>query len=939
MRNLRPLRFALAITLALSVLLVNHAGADPVPVGFYGRGESPLVDLGSVDRAITPPDEFLGFPLGERPARHAQVVAYLEHLASQSPRIQVSPMGATYEGRALVYAVISSPDHMRRLDEIRSDVQRIADPRQLPKSDLDAVVERTPAVVWLAYSIHGDEISGVDAGIGVAYRLVAGTDTLTERLLRDLIIIIDPIENPDGRERYLAQMESFASAVPSADGQSLQKEGFWPWGRGNHYLFDMNRDWFAQELIESQARIAAIVPWQPHVFVDAHEMGRYNTYLFSPPRAPFTPQLSMRMREWWDTFAGDQGRAFDRHGWAYYTREWNEEWYPGYGSSWPLFQGAVGILYEQAGVSGSRVARHDGTVLTYSESVAHQYVSSMANLETASSHREALLREYYTYRERAIEEFGGGPAKAFVIRPDANRDRLDHLAVTLQRQGVEVYVAGADFSMSAENYYHDPEATEDFPAGSMIIPADQPTGFLIQAILDFDLRMSDSVLAMERRELSKHRDSKLYEVTSWSMLQAYGLDAYRTRSAPGVDRSPWTVASPEGSLSGHQPLQGFAFSVESDRHLRAMAMLFARGITMYAARKDLDVEGRDLHRGAIFIPRRANPVDYEETLAEVARATGVSMLAISSGKGVVGPDLGGGELGLLRQPRVAIVAAGPTSFTSMGALWHLLDQKLGVPSSLIDITRLGRTDLSVYSVLLLADSWGSYSGVIGEGAIDHIKKWVRSGGTLIAMEGAAAFCADTTVGLSSVRVRRQVLDELADYEEAAEREIAAEKPDMSDVHVWDYPAQKDTAGASEPKAKRSTEEIEKTDELARVFSPHGAILRVNLDQEHWLTAGVGERVPALLYSTYALLARFPAVRTVGRFADREDIRVSGLLWPEARERLARTAYCTREGMGQGQVILFAGQPNFRAYFRGAERLLSNAILFGPGMGTRWTPDW
>ena len=938
MQNRPTILCGLVLALVLH-LSVTASGAGKTIVGFYGGGQTPVLGPGPYDPAIPAPNSVLGFALGERPARHAQVVSYLRSLAAASPRVLFEQMGETYEGRPLVYAVISSEANLQRLPEIRERLDKIADPRKLTPDEMQEQVEQCPAVVWLAYSIHGDEISGTDASLAVAYHLAAGTDSLTERLLTDLIVIVDPSENPDGRERYLAQMESFATAVPFADGQSLQKGGMWPWGRGNHYLFDMNRDWFALELKETQARVAAITAWHPQLFVDAHEMGQWDTYLFNPPRAPFNPQLTPALRAWWDVFAVDQARAFDQHGWAYYTREWNEEFYPGYGSSWPLFQGTVGILYEQAGVSGSRVAQHDGTVLTYSETVAHQYVSSMANATTAADHRRELLTGYYEHRARAVAEYGGGPVRAFLVVPDANVDRLDDLAHALTVQGIEVFAATEAFDVRSQGYYEQRATARKLPAGTMIIPTNQPNGFLAQTILGFDPRMSDSVLQTERRELLKHRDSKLYEVTTWSLLQGYGVEAYQTPDGLGVKTRPWRPTALDGSVQGTGPLQGFIFSADPDRALRAAALLFERGVTMYAAKKALDVDGRDFPRGSIFVPRRANAADYEQVLDTVAKLTGIQVIGINSGLGKIGPDLGGGELGLLRRPRVALVADEPTSFTSLGTTWHLLDWKIGLPASLIAASRLSNLDLSIYNVIVLPDAWGSYVRTLGPGARENLAGWVERGGTLIGIGAGAEYCADSSAALASVRLRRDVLAELADYEEAAQLEIAAESPDISKLSVWDYPGQVETPAEKAPRSMPTLEELKKIDERARLFSPHGVVLRVALDTEHWLTFGMSDKVPVMYYASRALMAKFPPVQTVGRFADAESLRISGMLWPEARQRTAKTSFCTREAKGQGQIILFADEPNFRAYFRGSERLLTNAILFGPGLGTEWAPDW
>jgi hypothetical protein len=927
------------IGLALQPLLFTTAAATDQTVGFFGSGSAPVLGPGPYDPAVPSPESFLGFALGERPARYAQVVAYFDALARATTRVQVEKVGETYEGRPLIHAVISSQDNIERLAEIHARLDSLADSRHLAPGAMEKMIADLPAVVWLAYSIHGDEISGTDAALAVAYRMAAGTDSLTRRLCSNLVVVVDPSENPDGRERYLAQMESFAAAVPQADGQSLQKGGVWPWGRGNHYLFDQNRDWFAVELKETEARVRSITAWHPQLCVDAHEMGAWDTYLFDPPRAPFNPQLTPALRHWWDVFSADQASAFDRLGWAYYTREWNEEFYPGYGSSWPLYQGTVSILYEQAGVSGSRVARHDGTVLTYSETVAHQYVSSMANTTTAADHRRELLKGYYDHRAQAVATYGGGPARAYLVAPDADVDRMDDLAHALTTQGLEVYRAAEPVRLKARSYYDSTFASRTLPEGTMVIPTNQPNGYLVQTILDFDPRMPDSDLVLERRELLKHHESRLYEVTGWSLLEGYGVDAYETRDVVSSRLAPWQPAPVTGGTDIASPEQGFIFATDSERGRRALPMLFGRGITMYAAKKPLDVDGRTFARGSIFVPRRANAPGYAQVLDSVGKALGLTITGIHSGRGNVGPDLGGAELGLLRRPRTAIVADEPTSFTSLGAIWHLFDWKLGLPVSLVPASRLSWLDLSVYNVIILPDGWGSYARILGPGAAENLAGWVEGGGTLIGVGAGADYCVDSTAHLSSVRLRRDVLARLGDYQEAARREIAAEKPDLAGMDIWTYAkTTKDSAHASGSE-NPPLEELKQKDELARTLAPHGVIMRTDLDTEHWLTFGLGDRVPVMFYASRTLLGEFPPAETVARFSPEGSLRLSGLLWPEARRRMAGSAFCTREGKGRGQIILFADDPDFRAYFRGSARLLGNAVLFGPGLGTEWTPEW
>jgi len=422
------------------------------------------------------------------------------------------------------------------------------------------------------------------------------------------------------------------------------------------------------------------------------------------------------------------------------------------------------------------------------------------------------------------------------------------------------------------------------------------------------------------------------------MLQAYGVDAYSSAQSVSAPKTRWQMPEVKGTVSGTDPKIGYGLDMSSDRSLRALVQLHERGLVVEASTKDLDAGGVNLPRGSVIVPRRPNPPHYAAVLDSIASETGAEFVGLESGRGALGPDLGGGDVEWLRAPKVALAAATPSNVSNVGHIWHLFDYKLRLPISMVEFSRLGDIDLSIYNVLILPDTWGSLSTVLGGGALESIKTWVRGGGTLIAMDGSAAYCADSSSGLSSVRLRSQVLGRLSEFEAAATLESTWETPDISKLKIWDYPAA-DTTGESKAPSPKSVDELKRDEENARIFSPHGAILKVELDRENWLCSGMGAEVPVLTYSDHVFLAKFPEVRTVGRYAKPEDLRISGLLWPEARERLARSSYCTREQMGAGQVILFAGQPNFRAYFRGSERLLVNAVLYGPGLGTSWTPRW
>ncbi|MFQ5583276.1 MAG: M14 family zinc carboxypeptidase, partial [Calditrichia bacterium] len=788
----------------------------------------------------------------------------------------------------------------------------------------------------------GDELSSCDAAVQLAYQLAAGTDSATTMLRRELVIGIDPMENPDGRERYLGQMQQWNGLLPNSDVQSMQHSGLWTAGRGNHYLFDLNRDWFILENPESRARVQAIREWQPQLIVDAHEMGPLNTYLFPPSREPININITETIKYWNKIFSEDQAKAFDEYGWSYYTREWFEDWYPGYGSNMPHFRGAIGILYEQASTDGSLVKRHDGTILTFRDAVHHQFTSSMANLKTLAKNREKILSDFYHQKKYAMNFSERTGIKVFYIVPGKNVSRVNRFVEKLVQQGIDVEIAQKDFKAEGlQDYWSRKKLDRQLPAGTLIVPLNQPLSLLANAILEFDPRPRTSFMEEERKSLLKKKSTRLYEVSAWSLLMAYGLEAYTGSARVNVSaKKILEIPLPEGTLSGATSAYGYVWDNTDDRAIDALIQFMSKGIQIRAAKKPFRVEGQEYPRGSFLIRLIENPNLNSTLVKKVASETGVTIQGVNTALSESGSDLGGNDFQLLTPPRIALLTGHSISTTSFSALWYLLDRELQVKHSLINHTRLGGTDLRTYNVLILPSTWGgkeTYQKLLGKENIKKIKSWVAAGGTIIGIGNAAAFLADTATGFSKVRLRQQVLQKLALYKEAAEKELNPGQVAPDSISLWEKaPTVADTPQNSGNKADK--ELLAKYDEHLRLFQPRGAILRANLDEEHWLNFGLGKKLPVIFYSPYAYLTADP-VQTAARLGSADHLRLSGILWPETRTRWEKTAYATRESLGKGQVILFAGEPYFRAYFLGSGRMLVNAILLGPGMGTRAVMPW
>jgi hypothetical protein len=923
MRRFLPIGLLLMV---LSVVSASVAAYDPSWSPDIPVDTSPYFPNANYDQAIPKPNDYLLRPLGSWPLRYAELTSYLKVLDGKSPRVKMEIHGTTHEGRPLYNVIISSPENIANLEKIRADHLLFADPKT-PAATANAMLGSKPAVAWMGYSIHGDECSGVDAAVALIYHLVASTDADISNLLNRLIIIIDPIQNPDGRERYLSMLETYRGYVPNYNMRALEHRGHWPWGRGNHYWFDMNRDWVLVTQPETEGRLATTLKWLPQVAVDAHEMGSDDSFLRNPPREPINYNLPETVKKWSEIFGSEQGTALDQYGWPHYSGEWNEDWYPGYGGSWSAYSGTIGLLYEQARVGGAMIKQSDDYLLTYHEAVHHQVVSSMANLNSLSTHREDILRDYRATRVGIVEQ-GRRTNLAFVFPPDRDKIKQANFINTLLRQGIEVSRTSAETAISGIESRGAKVSGVRMPTGSYVVTTAQPQGALVKAILEFDPKFKLEMLQEERHFVQKKDESRIYDITTWSLPQAYGLNAYAITAPLGVRLEPVVKVEPEkGQIVNAGPLAAFVVNNEGEATARFLIGAFEKGINILSAERPFTVEGHRFNRGSLIMRVRGNPDSLAGILRPIAESSGVNVIGVHTFKVTDGAPLGAPAYRLLAPPRIALVTGDGFSFTSVGSLWNMIDHELRLPHSLLVADDLRYGDLSAYNVIIIPSTWGPLGDRLGKGGKENLDTWINGGGTLICIGSATSWATDSATGLSQVRQRGQSLDKLDKYAKSLERELATATVDT--IALW-YPEKAPAEKKAEKQPGASSDELKELENFQRKFSPQGAFLRVNLDPEFWLNYGMDSSVTALFSGGDVFLCG-PPVKAAGRFADEKSLRVSGLLWPEARARIANSVYLTQESHGGGQIILFTEEPNFRGYFWGTRRLLVNAILYGPGM--------
>ncbi len=959
------------------------------------------------------PDSVLGFPVGSRAATHAQIEAVIKAIAANSPRCRLVEYGRSHEGRTLYYLVIASEERIRGLEGLKADLNKLADPRTVGAEEADRLARTLPAVAWMSYVIHGDEMSGSDASLALAHHLAAGEDEDVRVLLDNLVVIIDPLMNPDGRDRFLTMLAQNRTAQPSVDDQSLLHTGFWPAGRMNHYLFDMNRDWIFGTQPETRGRLKAIKEWKPHYFMESHEMGSQDTFLFMPGREALNPNLPGNVTKWESRFATDLAKAFDAKGWRYYTGEWNDNWYPGYSSSWAALGGMVENLYEQARIQTDAVRRPEGTLEAYREAVHKQLVASLANLNFLARNRGEVIADYLAEKRACLAPEAPHASRTFAIVPRGDESRVRRFLDLMELQGFDALEAGKPFRATGKDRLGIAFAGREFPAGTILVPNRHPLARLISAMLEFDPRMRDSFLVDERRELLRFNRSLIYDITGWSIPMMFDLDAFelstdpRTAAEAGPARppAPANAPAPRGGPAATPSLDALVALVidgADDGAVIAAGRLMERGVSVRIAAKPFRFDDRPFARGSVLVTRKDNPGNAElgATVAAVCQQAGVQPVGVRSGLGPGDlPDLGGEHFLLLTPPRIAVLAREPFGPYSYGAAWHTIDQVLGLRCSYLDFARIDGADLRRYNVIIVPD--GHPAAVAGK--LADLRTWVQGGGTLIAIGASAAALAKEKDGLGSARVLSDVLAKPEPYIQAVIREWEGLSNTPDPARVWAYgpPAGGgggggggaggvefpwDGAGGDD---KPSEDELKRRDEWRKLFMPVGTLLAGRVDDRSWLTAGMGAYVPVMQQGE-AVLVTPPGVQAavrLGVFApaqaplpapaqapgaapkgpadaqpggDRAGeakagkageepkkpkpgwmiappgqemrLRMSGLLWPEAAERLANSTWLAREGVGAGQVILFAGEPNFRAATLGTSRAFMNAVVCGPGMG-------
>ena len=912
---------------------------------------SEVILNGDYVETIDRPDKFLGFEYATRVATPEQITSAIQAWSNQSNKLKVIEYARTHENRPLHAVIISSSKNLNNLDQIKDKISKLSDARITNNKTAQTLIEELPAVAWMAYSIHGNETSGADAALGIIYHLIASKDKAVLKMLDEMIIIVDPLMNPDGRARFAKNLEQYRGTAPNYDDQSLIHTGDWPYGRTNHYYYDLNRDWVYLTQPETQGRVALINQWKPQILVDAHEMGSQDTFMTGPAREPINKNVDYDLIKWGNVFAQDQGGEFDKRNWRFYTGEWHEDLYPGY-SFYVAFRGTLGILYEQSRMAEDGVRRPEGTIQSYKESVHHQYVSTIINLKTLNEHSKAMYKDYWDGRKYNVSNSSKYANRSYVILPTKNNDRLNTLAKKLKAQDIEIFKNNKP--IPASNVLKQNGITEDeyiVPAGSMIIPNKQPEAPLISAILEFDAEIDRSVLLEEKQKSIKNGSSLMYDTTAFNLSMMYGLPAVTVPQNITKNLEVWTPV--QESIEVNKNAVMWAVDGADDRSVSFAARLMEKNIVVRIIDKDSLLSDHNLSRGSVVVIAMDNPdiKDLYLSINSIATELNLTVVSIESGFGTEElPDWGGRHFRLLEKPQIAILSHEGFSSYDVGVSWWSLDHHLGIRHSQLNSSLIAYGDLRRYNTIILPSGNPDISDYTKSVLMD----WVKQGGTLISNNASTRSIISSAVG--NVKNLNKTFDDSKTFNIDLMREIYSLEDQIDISNANENKVNLEIPYPWESSDKTYTEDqLEMRDKWQSLLMPSGAFVAARADNEHWLTFG-SENILPVLYSNYPILmtdGNSEAIMRIGELIPNADIsenrtinwsqipsgydmnvRMSGLVWPEAAQRIANSAYLTRERMGNGQIILFSGEPNFRGSALGTNRLWLNAVVYGSGLGTR-----
>lgn len=820
-----------ALFLMLSFLLVQ------------GQANYFYPNKGNFDTSIPTPEQFLGYAIGEQHTRHDRIVAYLKELDRLSDKVSFEIIGETFERRAQVVAIFSSPENHKNIEQIR--LQHLS-------NQTNGTNNKVPLVIHLAYNVHGNEPSSSEAALLTAYYLTASQSEQTKEWLNNMIITLDPVINPDGRDRHThwANMHKGTPAV--ADPNDREHNEIWPGGRFNHYWFDLNRDWFLGTFPETRNRINFFHKWRPYVQTDHHEMGTNSTFYFDPGKEssnnPIVPDYLYK--NIYPKFGEYFTKATNSIGSMYFTKEAFDKLYPGYGSSYINFYGGAGFLFEQ-GSSRGHVQETTTIPITFGFTIRNQFTASLATITASLAEKESLIEMrkqfYLTAKQQAtnsiIKGYSFGDAKDF------NRTKAFIDLLLLHK--IDIYKV--------------PNSTDYF------VPTAQDNYIMVKSIFENQIT---------------YKDSTFYDASTWSLIHAYGLPFTEVKTSMALSEK---INAPLVLNNAPIVKSNYAYLVNNtDYNIHQFIYaLQSEGVFVQTATRtfstNINGENKNFGYGSIIISVQQQKVGADELYTIISKASlaaNIKVHTVATGFSNSGIDLGSNYIKTLKKPEAAMIIGNGIAASEAGEIWHLLDQRLHMPITKIDILNFSRVRLERYNTLVMVS--GAYN-FLDKNSVDKIKAWVQNGNTLITIKSGADWAIKNGFTKFKLAVDSTTTKGRLDYDKASDMEGAK--------------------------------------------ALGGSIFSIDLDTTHPIGYGFSKRKVSVYKNNSTFFQNSTsAYNTIAQYTNTP--LVGGYLHPNSLKMIKNSPSILVGAEGSGRVILFADEPNFRGTWYGTNKLFLNALFLG-----------
>lgn len=815
------------------------------------------------------PDDFLGYKIGSRYTPHWKIVSYFQHVAaSASANVKLEQYGQTNEGRPLLLSFVSSADNINRLEQIRLNNLRLAN---LAKDKAAPIEENAPALVWLSYNVHGNETSSSEAAMMTIWALVDPSNTKTKEWLKNTVVIIDPCINPDGRDRYVNWFNSIVGKNMNPVLSAREHREPWPGGRTNHYNFDLNRDWAWQTQVESQQRMKLYNQWMPYVHVDFHEQGINNPYFFAPASQPFHEVITPWQRDFQVTLGRNHAKYFDEKGWLYFTKEVFDLFYPSYGDTYPTYNGAIGMTYEQGGggAGGLGALTDEGDTLTLQDRATHHHTTGLSTIEVSSANASRLVKEFRKFFNEAVNT-GVGEYKTYLVKnSETDRQRINALTTLLENNGIHYEFAGGSSksTLSGYNYFSGKDEAFTIEGNDLMVHSLQPRSAMVKVLFE---------------PKSKLVDSNTYDITAWSLPYVFGLKTYgsKTKLQAPVGAKPTAVTN---NISD---AYGYVIRWQGLQSVKALTDLFQKGVKVRFSESAFESNGQQFDRGSLIVIKKGNE-KFGATLAsiinQVCNANNIKANVISTGFVDKGFDLGSSKIHFMKAPRVVLLTGEGVGANAAGEVWSFFEQGIDYPVTLVNVNDFSRINWSDFDVMIMPS--GNYRFLSEKTSADQLKDWISKGGRLVALESAVGQLARTDWAIKSKKA-----DESTD-----------KKDPYAVLQVYE----------------------ERERESIRSNIP-GSIFKVHLDNTHPLGFGY----PNFYYTLKQDDELYEFIKSGGWNVGvlKKDSQVSGFVGSSLKDKMNDALVFGVQDMGAGKIVYLADNLLFRNFWENGKLMFCNAVF-------------